>query len=411
MRFDLDTFKEISDTLTRNKSRSLLTGFGVFWGLFMLLFMLGGGKGFKQKMAANFEGFATNTTIIFADKTTKPYKGFNEGRWWQLSLEDVDRLRLMVPELDVITPTVSAWGDVATRDEYKYEDTVLKGVNDDYSEIEEPRLKYGRALNKSDIQQERKVCMIGKSVYEALFPEGGNPCGQFIKVGSIYYQVIGVDFSSGNISINGSADQGVTIPFPIAQKLYQRGNDVDLICVTGKKGVKMSTLTDKIRKVIGPPHFVDPEDTSSIMLIDTEELFNMVDTLFNGLNLLIWLVGLGTILAGAIGVSNIMLVTVKERTTEIGIRRAIGASPKDILSQIMMESITLTTLAGMLSIVFTVFVLNILEKTSSDGTTFQIGFWAAVLALVLLAILGVLAGLAPSYRAMAIKPVDAMRDE
>lgn len=411
MRFDLDTFKEISDTLTRNKSRSILTGFGVFWGLFMLLFMLGGGKGFKQKMAANFEGFATNTTIIFAEKTTKPYKGFKEGRWWNLDLDDVERLRLMIPELEVISPTLSAWGDVATKDEFKYEDTVLKGVNSDYDAIEEPTLKYGRFINEMDVQQERKVCMIGKSVYENLFPEGGNPCGQYIKVGAIYYQVIGVDVSSGNLSINGSADRCVCIPFPVAQKIYHRGKDVDLICMTGKDGVKMSTLTDRIREVVGPPHFVDPEDTTSIMLIDTEELFNMVDTLFKGLNLLIWLVGLGTILAGAIGVSNIMMVTVKERTTEIGIRRAIGASPKDILSQIMMESITLTTLAGLLSIVFTVFVLNIMEKASTDGTTYQIGFWAAIMALVMLAVLGVLAGLAPSSRAMAIKPVDAMRDE
>lgn len=411
MRFDLDTFKEISDTLTRNKSRSILTGFGVFWGLFMLLFMLGGGKGFKQKMAANFEGFATNTTIIFAEKTTKPYKGFKEGRWWNLDLDDVERLRLMIPELEVISPTLSAWGDVATKDEFKYEDTVLKGVNSDYNAIEKPTLKYGRFINDMDVQQERKVCMIGKSVYENLFPEGGNPCGQYIKVGAIYYQVIGVDISSGNLSINGSADQCVCIPFPVAQKIYHRGKDVDLICMTGKDGVKMSTLTDRIREVVGPPHFVDPEDTTSIMLIDTEELFNMVDTLFKGLNLLIWLVGLGTILAGAIGVSNIMMVTVKERTTEIGIRRAIGACPKDILSQIMMESITLTTLAGLLSIVFTVFVLNIMEKASTDGTTYQIGFWAAIMALVMLAVLGVLAGLAPSSRAMAIKPVDAMRDE
>ncbi len=411
MRFDLDTFKEISDTLTRNKSRSLLTGFGVFWGLFMLLFMLGGGKGFKQKMAANFEGFATNTSIIFTEKTTKPYKGFKEGRWWQLNLDDIERLRLMVPELEVISPTVSVWGDVATKEEHKYEDTVLKGVDSDHSAIEEPTLKYGRALNRTDILQERKVCMIGKSVYEALFPEGGDPCGQYIKVGSIYYQVIGVDVSSGNISINGSADQCICIPFPVAQKIYQRGKNVDLICITGKEGVKMSTLTDRIREVIGPAHFVDPEDTSSIMLIDTEQLFNMVDTLFTGLNLLIWLVGLGTILAGAIGVSNIMLVTVKERTTEIGIRRAIGACPKDILSQIMLESVTLTTLAGMLSIVFTVFVLDVIEKLSTDGTTFQIGFWGAICALLLLAVLGILAGLAPSYRAMAIKPVDAMRDE
>ena len=410
MRLDIDTYKEILDTLTRNKSRSLLTGFGVFWGLFMLLFMLGGGNGFKAMMMKNFEGFATNTAILVADRTTKPFKGFKDGRGWSLETSDVERLRQMVPQLDVVSPSLSVWSSSAVREEYSYADAVVKGIGAEYRVVEEPVLKYGRYLNEMDILQERKVCVIGKRVYTELFPEGGNPCGQYIKAGPVYYQVIGVDYSASNISVNGNSQDAVLIPFPVAQKIYHRGNRVDLICVTGKPGVKLSTLETRVREVIAENHFFDPTDKPALFIIDTEQLFSMVDTLFTGINLLIWLVGLGTILAGAIGVSNIMLVTVKERTIEIGIRRAIGATPRDILSQIMMESVALTSAAGVLGIMFTVGCLAILEK-SFPGTPFQIGFWPAVLALVLVALLGVVTGLAPASRAMAIKPVDAMRDE
>jgi putative ABC transport system permease protein len=199
------------------------------------------------------------------------------------------------------------------------------------------------------------------------------------------------------------------------QQTYNRGNQVDLIALTGRPGVVMSTLSDRIRETLGMSHMVDPTDEQGIMFFNTEVLFQMVDALFRGVNFLIWLVGLGTLLAGAIGVSNIMMVTVRERTIEIGIRRAIGATPRMILSQIISESIVLTMVAGMSGILFGVLILQMLElANTTDGILtahFQISFWAAIAALVLLSVLGVLAGLAPALRAMSIKPVDAMRDE
>ena len=197
----------------------------------------------------------------------------------------------------------------------------------------------------------------------------------------------------------------------MAQKVYSRGNVVDVICMTGKSGVRMSTLEDDVREIMAREHKFAPDDMQALFILNTEEMFALVDNLFIGINFLILLIGLGTILAGAIGVSNIMMVTVKERTTEIGIRRAIGATPWDILSQIIMESITLTLLAGCLGIVFSVFMLSALEIISGDGTVFQVDFWTAVVSALLLTVLGVLAGLAPASRAMHIKPVDAMRDE
>ena len=415
MRFDVDSFREIADSLVRNKSRSLLTGFGVFWGVFMLLFMLGGGDGIKQMIMTNFEGFATNTCIMVSSQTSEPWKGFKEGRYWQLTYTDVERLRLMMPDLETVTPVIASWGGQIVREEYTASGSV-KGVLADYRRIEEPRMKYGRYLNETDILQERKVCVIGKRIYKDLFPDGGDPCGEFIQVGPVFYQIVGVDYNSGNISINGSADETVSVPLPVAQKIYNRGSVVDLVCVTGKPGVRMSDQEPRLREILSRQHYFNPKDKQALVIINTEQMFSLVDNLFRGVNFLILLVGLGTILAGVIGVSNIMMVTVRERTTEIGIRRAIGATPRDILSQIILESISLTLVAGSFGIVFAVQLLRLLEtivKMNPDNpaASFQIGFWTAIIAALLLTVLGVVAGLAPASRAMAIKPVDAMRDE
>lgn len=410
MRFDLDSYREITDSLLRNKRRSILTGFGIFWGLFMLLFMLGGGDGLKAMLEKNFEGFATNTTIIVSDLTSKPYKGFKEGRYWDLTIDDLDRLQMMVPELRDVTPVISRWGQNAVNGDNTANANV-KGVDSKYARIEAPKLKYGRYINEIDVSQGRKVCVIGKRIYTSLFPDGGDPCGTFIKVGSIYFQVIGVDYNSSNISINGRADETIAIPIPVAQTLYRMGDRVSMICMTGKTGVRMSTIEDRIRTVMARQHQFDPEDEQALFVLNTEQMFAIMDNLFKGVNFLIWLVGLGTLLAGAIGVSNIMMVTVKERTTEIGIRRAIGATPSEVLSQILSESVALTIVSGLMSIVFTVMLLNGLETIVSDGTDFQITFGTAVAASLFLVVLGAVSGLAPALRAMRIKPVDAMRDE
>jgi len=415
MRLDFDTYKEIADSLLRNRSRSLLTGFGIFWGLFMLLFMVGGGSGLKQMLSRNFEGFATNTTIIFSSETSKPYKGFQQGRNWNLDTKDIVILRNMVPELDIVTPISSWWGQNAVRG-INSVNCNAKGVFHEYCKIEEPLLRYGRYVSDSDCRQERKVCVIGKKIYNSLFPDGGDPCGQWIQVAGIYFQIIGVDYSAGNMNIQGRADEAVIVPLPVLMKLRHMGNAVQLIAMTGRNGIKMTGLEPRIRQVVAHTHSFNPEDKSALVMIHTEQLFRLMDNLFNGLDFLIWLVGLGTILAGAIGVSNIMMVTVKERTTEIGIRRAIGATPKQILSQILSESVTLTLAAGSAGIVFSVLLLNLMEKASgmkpdSIPVDFQINFWTATGAVAALAALGAVAGLAPALRAMAIKPVDAMRDE
>ena len=417
MRIDIDSYKEVLDTLTRNKSRSFLTGFGVFWGVFMLVALMGGGKGMKEKLDKNFEGFAQNTVVIWAQQTTKAYKGFRKGRWWSMDYKDIDRLKQQVPELNAAVPILfSGWGGSNTA-YYGDQKTSprIQGTVPELTKVIAPKIYYGRYLNDMDIREQRKVCVIGKKIYKDLFKEGGDPCGKKIRVDSTFYEVVGVDYSSGGINFGGRAEEKITIPITMMQAAFNRGNAVDLIAATGREGVIMSKITPRIRETIARAHYVDPTDEEGCGVFNTELMFQMINNLVKGVNILIWLVGLGTLLAGAIGVSNIMMVTVRERTTEIGIRRAIGATPRNILSQIISESIVLTLVAGMSGILFGVMILQMLEMyNTEDGiieTHFQVGFWTAIFCAFVVSSLGILAGLAPAARAMSIKPVDAMSDE
>ena len=414
--FDTDTFREILDSILRNKSRSILTGFGVFWGIFMLMLLTGGSQGLKDLLNKNFEGFAQNTCIAFSNTTSKPFKGFKKGRTWEMTYSDVDRLRNLMPELETVTPTVGLWGKSVTRDENSSSEAVVRGARADYVNIETPQMMYGRYLNEADVAQERKVCVLGKKVYADLFPEGGDPCGKRICISGSYYNVIGVDWrEGGGVQINGSNSDLVTIPLTQAIKAYNLGNNIQLLCFTAKPGYTMSDLTPRVREILARAHYFDPTDEQALFLLNTQLIFGIVDNLFKGINFLVWLIGLGTLLAGVIGVSNIMMVSVKERTTEIGIRRAIGATPRQILGQIISESIVLTLVAGMGGIVLSVLILAGVEMgMTEDGilkAAFQVPFGTAMLAASLLTVLGVVAGLMPASRAMQIKPVDAMRDE
>ncbi len=412
---DLDSYREILDTLTRNKSRSFLTGFGVFWGVFMLVALIGGGQGLKEKLNQNFSGFATNAAMVWAQPTTKAYKGFRKGRIWQMDYKDVERLRQKVPELEVVSPVLFSNGGYAYFGDRKTQIGV-NGTAPEYQHINSPQMYYGRYLNDMDLQQRRKVCVIGKKTYKDLFPGGGDPCGRRIRIDSVYYQIVGVDYNmSGGMSFGNEVGTTVILPITLMQQTYNRGNQVDMIAITGRPGVVMSSLSQRVRETVARAHTVDPTDEQGVMMFNTEVLFQVLDNLFRGVNFLIWLVGLGTLLAGAIGVSNIMMVTVRERTTEIGIRRAIGATPRMILSQIISESVVLTLVAGMSGILFGVMILQMLEMgNTEDGIVtahFQVDFWTAIFAALIIAAMGILAGLAPAARAMNIKPVDAMRDE
>lgn len=414
MRIDIDSCEEILITITRNKTRSLLTAFGVFWGIFMLVTLIGGGHGMQEQMKSQFKGFATNSAFLVSRNTGEAYRGFRKGRSWDLKFDDIDRLRRGVNEIDIITPSIAKWGNTAVYGDKKYSCSV-KGLYPDYEHIEHQEMAYGRFINDVDIKEARKVCVIGKRVYESLFRPGEDPCGKYVRVDGIYYYVVGMCASEGNINIEGQASEAVTLPFTTMQQAYNLGNQLDVICFTVKKGVKVTDIQPKVEAIVKAAHYIAPDDKQAVMMLNAEAMFSMVDNLMSGIRILIWMVGLGTLFAGAIGVSNIMMVTVRERTTEIGIRRAIGARPRDILQQILSESLVLTTIAGMAGITFSVLVLQVLEVAANEPgnitTHYQASFGLAVGTCLLLLGLGILAGLAPAYRAMAIKPIEAIRDE
>ena len=219
-RIDIDRWEEILITISRNKTRSLLTAFGVFWGIFMLVALMGGSQGLKDMLAANFNSFASNTGFTTNNLTSKSYKGFRKGRWWQMDMKDLERVRKAVPEIDVLTPTNSKWGIKGTYNKKEITGCSMKGVYPEYREIEIPMLTMGRYINHIDIKESRKVCIIGKQIYETLFPDGENPCGKHINVNGIYFQVIGVNTSAGNLSINGWPPNCFLVPFSTMQKNY-----------------------------------------------------------------------------------------------------------------------------------------------------------------------------------------------
>ena len=412
--FDADLWEEIFDSLRKNRTRTVLTAFGIFWGVFMLILLMGGGRGLETMLGENFAGAASNAGFMIANSTSEPYKGFRKGRVWHLELDDAERIRNMVPEIDIVSPTIRRWGARALAND-KSCGISLVGQYADYNRVDNPKIKHGRAITDADGLQHRKVCVIGRRVAQELFSGTENPCGQFLRIDSINYCVIGVSGKgSGSINIGGNPESTVYLPYETMRRMYNRGSEVDILALVAKDQYPMSEVQYKVEALLKRVHTIHPDDTQALVKVNTEAIFSMVASLFTGVSILVWMIGLGTLLAGAIGVSNIMVVTVKERTTEIGIRRAIGATPWDILMMVMSESIVLTMIAGMSGITVAVAILQVLENATHaeyPSALFQISFGVAVGASLLLTVLGVLAGLAPALRAMNIKPVDAMREE
>ncbi len=414
--FDLDRWQEIWITITHNKSRSVLTAFGVFWGMLMLVLMVGAGNALEQGMTSQIEGFATNSCFFESNRTTVPYKGFRKGRRWNMTNSDIPVIREKVKELQYISPVLFSGGNDknVVRGE-KNGSYLVKGCYPEYDLIERSKMLYGRYLNDIDIAEKRKVCVIGERIYEVLFQKGEDPTGKQIRVNGIYFQVIGVARSTSGVSIGGQTAETVVLPFSTMQQAFNQGNIIHFLAATAKEGVAVRVIQDKILEVLKQQHQIAPEDKEAVFNMNIEEQFKMFNYLGIGIAALIWIVGLGTIFAGAIGVSNIMLVTVRERTKEIGIRRALGATPRDIIGQILSESIVLTVLAGITGIVVGVGLLRATGIVLSQGDQFfkdpQISFGMAVASLLILLVIGTFAGYIPAQRAMMIKPVEAISEE
>ena len=419
--FDIDRWVEIWVTITRNKTRSLLTCFGVFWGILMLVILLGAGTGMKNGIFSNFKGFATNSAFFYTDRTSEPYKGYNKGRWWSMRNRDIDNIMNNVSGIQDISPLI--WGARSEKNVVYGQLTGtfnVKGVMPGYFNIESQELHYGRLLNEIDVRERRKVCLIGARINETLF-KNEDPCGKYVRVNRSYYQIVGVvKQRAANVSLGGRSEESVFLPSTTMQQIQNQGDRINFVGVSVKQGFPVQKVIADITAMLKAQNEISPTDPQAVGQFNLAEQFATFEMLFLGIEILVWIVGIGTLLAGIIGVSNIMMVTIKERTKEIGIRRALGAKPFNIITQVLSESLLLTSLAGLMGLTLGVFLLDVVNRImsaqpSDQNVTFfenpEISIQVAIVATVIIIVSGLLAGWIPAWRALQIKAIDAIREE
>lgn len=413
--FDKDRWQEIFEALGKNKVRTILTGFGVGWGMTMLVLMMGAGKGLQNAVTFGFSTWATNSMFLWSQATTLPYQGFQKGRNFNLKNEDGIALKSEIPELDLVCPRTQLGGYRGSNNIVRNEKTAaasIYGDVPDYFKLEKRDLKKGRFLNTKDIQQKRKVCVVGQRVVDMLFDKNENVIGEHIRVNGVFFKVVGV-YDTKRKGEDAEEDlQTVMIPISTFQQTFNWGNTVGWFSLSAKEGYSIQTLEPKILGVLKKRHSIHPDDNRAFGHWNLEEEYNKMNGLFAGINMLSLVVSLFSLFAGAIGISNIMLVVVKERTKEIGIRRAIGATPWNIRGQIILEAVFLTTLAGVIGIVFGVWVMHLVDVNFGDSPQFLhpgVGLNLVLLSFAVVLVVGVLAGLLPASRATQIKPVEALR--
>ncbi|MEQ2544166.1 ABC transporter permease [Alistipes intestinihominis] len=416
--FDTDRWNEIWQTIARNRKRSIMTALGVFWGIFMLTVMLGAGMGLGRLFRAQLGDMSTNTLLMQPQQTGIPYKGMPKNRWWWMNNEDVETVKRL-PQVQYASAVL--WGREvhASYREHKG-DYTLMGYTPDYQKINPQKILYGRFINEVDMVQKRKSCVIGTQVCKDLFPGGEDPTGRIIKLSNTYFRVVGVLRKQSTAMSFSDVERTIVVPVSLAQQMFGRGNGIDMLAVAGRDDTPSKEVDKACREAVFARHIISPDDEKAVWSMATVEIFEKVMGLFNGIALLTWIVGLGTLLAGIVGVSNIMLVLVKERTQEIGIRRALGAPPRAIIGQILSESFVLTFIAGVLGLTTAVGVLSVVDSiyyqavtVAQDGfeISWMISFGTGMLALVILVAGSLLAGVIPATRALKIKAVDAIREE
>lgn len=418
--FDVDQWQEILSALKKNKLRTFLTAFGVFWGIFMLVVMLGAGNGLVNGVMQGFGDFATNSTFMWSDRTTIPFKGYPRGRNFSFNNSDTKALKESIPEIQIIAPRLNAGNFHSTDNVVRGIKTGAFSIYGDYPEIAliDPIIvNKGRFLNRLDVLLKRKVAVIGKRVYEVLFNVCENPIGKYIRINGVYFAVIGVfEPKNKNVNFGGDKEQTIFMPFSTMQQTYNYGDVVGWYSMTSSADVPVEVMEKKAISLLKKRHDVSPDDEGGVGSFNLQKEYKKMTGLFLGINILIWIVGIGTLMAGVIGVSNIMLVIVKERTKETGIRRALGATPRQIIGQIIMEAVFLTSIAGYIGLIAGVGLLelvsSLISKSDGSNTMFlnpQVDFGIAIISLSVLIICGIFAGLIPARKAVSVKPVEAIR--
>ncbi len=417
--FDVDIWQEIFSTIRKNKLRTFLTGFSVAWGIFMLMVLLGSGNGLQNGVREEFADNAVNIMWLWTGKTSVPYKGLKEGRDIRFTNEDYDFLTLQAKDVDQVSSRFFLRGDITYSYGQEYGSYSTSTCHPSLLDMEKIKLTQGRFINDLDMKEFRKVVVIGDDIRKALFKEE-DPMGKYIKIGSVPFKVIGVSLDPGS-----DQNRQAYMPFTTAQRLFAGGNRVHNFTVTTRmvSTTKEAEAIDRqVREQLAQRHDFDPDDKSAMGSFNMLAEYIRTMKIFQAIKLFVWIIGIGTLIAGIVGVSNIMLILVKERTREIGIRKALGASPASVIGLVLMESVLITTIAGYLGLVLGVGLMEAvnfgLEQMLASGGGEQIFFRnptvnlsTALSATVILIISGALAGYIPARQAANVKPIEALRDE
>jgi len=410
--FDSDTWQEIYGSIRKNKVRTSITIIGVLWGIFLLVVLLGAARGMENGFNKLFGNFATNSVFVWTQSTDTPFKGFQEGRRFSLTMNDIEVLTSEYSdEIKLLAPR-NQTNNLIIKD-FKSGNFRVSGDYPILDQIQKKQLLYGRFLNENDISSIAKVTVISEDMYKQLFDKDEFPIGQYIKINSISYKVIGVYKPSNTIDFDGDC---AYVPFSTFRKVYNTANKVDWMMITAHEGTDIEQMESDVILTLKGLHKVHPDDERAFGSVNLGKEIGKITGFITGMQFLTWFVGIATLIAGVFAIGNILLITVKERTKEIGIRRALGATPKSIRQQIVLESVFLTTVAGMLGIIFGSLVLFIIDAAFGQGEDAAlvnptVNIPIILIAFATLIVLGTLIGLIPAHMATVVKPIEALREE
>ncbi|WP_275616053.1 ABC transporter permease [Flagellimonas yonaguniensis] len=397
--------------------RTFLTMLGVIFAMIILVLLLGSANGMSNGFNKIFAGTASNSLFVWGQSTSEPYKGFERGRRIRYKLEDAEILKKQIPEIEVLAPRIELASHRGTVSVYRNGQTSGSAVYGDYPEIDnitKKKLVEGRFLNQTDIDYSKKVCVIGEETYKLLFEKGEKAMGEEIRINGVYFTVVGIYKPNNNINIDG--ENAVFIPFSTFQKAFNSGDRMGWMAIAVQESTPVSFVESQIKTILKAKYDIHPDDERAIGSFDMSEIFNNITAFTTVLQGFSFFVGIFTLLAGVIAISNILLITVKERTQEIGVRRALGATPVIVKRQIVLEAIVLTAFAGLVGFAVAVGILSIMNSMWGSGDNFpfvqpMISIPQFVISFILMVGLSVLIGLLPANRAVKIKPIDALREE
>ncbi len=410
--FDTDTWQEIYSSIRKNKTRTAITIIGVMWGIFLLVVLLGAAKGVENNFNKLFGSFATNSVFVWAQQTSKPFKGFQEGKSLTLKMADLESIKKEILGLEFVVPRLQ--DQALAVNDFKSGNFGIFGDYPELDEVQKMDMVYGRFINNNDIIEKKKVCVIEEEIYKQLFDKDVQPIGTYIKINNINYKVVGM-YKKGQIG-SGGPQGNIHIPFTTFQQVYNRGDDVGWMMITGKPGFDITQIEADVKLLLKNLHKVHPEDERAFGSFNLGKEIAKVTGFIKGMQFLTWFVGIATLIAGVFAIGNILLITVKERTKEIGIRRALGAKPWEIKRQIILESVFLTSIAGALGIISGGLVLMVIDATLGKGeeaalSNPTVDIPVILIAAITLVVLGTLIGLIPAHTAVSIRPIEALREE